>query len=333
MKLDDLIKQRKPDWERLTVLMQRIERGQIGNLSEAELTEFGQLYRATTSDLALAQRDYPQHPLTLYLNQLVGRAHPLVYRGDPLILRQLKEFYLRGFPRLYRELFPFIFAAALLFFGTGIVTYFVTVANPAAANYLLSPGLISDIKDGTPWWKDLNEANQVGATVIMANNLRVSFFAFAGGMVAGLLTIYVLIANGLDLGAVFGLLQVYGHAGPLWEFVIGHGVLELSEITMTGGSGLMLAYAILQPGLLSRKDALTVAAQKSIRLLLGSAPLLLIAGAIEGFVSPSAAPVVLKYTIGIASGVLLYTYLFLAGRPKIRDRFARRALAQNYLTK
>ncbi len=76
----------------------------------------------------------------------------------------------------------------------------------------------------------------------------------------------------------------------------------------------MLGYAMVHPGLLSRKDALVVAAQKAIRLLLGTAPLLVVAGTIEGIISPSDAPAVLKYAIGITSGILLYGYLSLAGR-------------------
>ncbi len=321
MTFDELIRQHQPDWERLTVLLQRIERGQLRALSEAELIEFGRLYRVTTSDLAVAQRDFPHHPLALYLNQLVGRAHPVVYRGDPIVVRQVKEFYRRGFPQLYREVAPFIFAAAILFFGTAILFYFVTLANPDAARYILSPRTIAEIKSGTPWWKDLNDANQIGASVIMFNNLRIAFLAFAGGMLLALLTIYILITNGLAFSAILALAQLSGHAPPLWEFVIGHGVLELSEITMAGGSGLMLAYAVLQPGLLSRRDALAVAAQKSIRLLLGSAPLLVIAGAIEGFISPSdVIPAPLKFAIGIASGILLYSYLMLAGRAPAHSR-------------
>jgi uncharacterized membrane protein SpoIIM required for sporulation len=160
----------------------------------------------------------------------------------------------------------------------------------------------------------LNGANGVGSALIMTNNLQVSFLAFSGGMLLGLFTLYVLVMNGLSLGVTLGLMQVYGHAAPLWEFVIGHGVLELSVITMAGGSGLLIGYAMLHPGLLSRKDALVVAAQKSIRLLLGSAPLLVVAGIIEGLVSPSEIIAPIKYSIGITSGILLYSYVFLAGR-------------------
>jgi uncharacterized membrane protein SpoIIM required for sporulation len=309
---DELIQNRKPDWERLSALLQRAQHGQLAAMNEAELIEFGRLYRATTSDLAIAQRDFPRHNLAVYLNQLVGRAHPFIYHGEPVIWRRLREFYLRGFPQLYREVAPFIGLAALLFLGTGVVFYLVTLANPDAASYVLSPRLVGYIKSGHLWFKDPGAGGETLAALIMTNNIQVAFFAFAGGMALSLITIYVLISNGLALGAVLALMQVYGHAAPLWEFVIGHGVLELSELTMAGGSGLMLGYAVLQPGLLSRRNALSEAARKSVKLLLGSVPLLVIAGIIEGLLSPSDAPFWLKYAVGITSGILLYAYLFRA---------------------
>lgn len=315
MSADQLIRTRKADWEHLEALLQRVEQGRIAALSESELIEFGRLYRAASSDLAIAQRDSPDKDVTRYLNHLVGRAHPMVYRGEPLVWRRLKEFYLVALPQLYRELLPFIAAAALLFLGAAVVLYGVMLVNPDAADLVLDPPLISLIKEGTPWWKDLNDFNEIGSAFIMTNNLRVAFFAYSGGMALGLLTVYVLLLNGIHFGAVLGLLQHYGNAAPLWEFVIGHGVLELSEIVMAGGAGLMLGYAILRPGLLARRDALALAAQKSIRLLLGTAPLLVVAGIIEGLISPSnAVPAPIKYGIGITTGILLYGYLLLAGR-------------------
>ncbi len=311
---DELINARKADWERLTRFLQRARRGRLTDFSEGELVDLGNLYRAATSDLAIAQRDFPRHNLAVYLNHLVGRAHPLVYHGDPLVWRRIAEFYWRGMPRLYRELGGYMLCAALLLFGTGALFYLVVLANPSAADHILPSSLIGSIKSGHLWFKDGDIAGETMSAILMSNNIRVSFLAFSGGMLAGLFTVYVLVINGLLLGGVFSLMQVYGHAAPLWEFVIGHGVLELSEITMAGGSGLLLGHAMLQPGLLSRRNALALAAQKAMRLLLGSVPLLIVAGLIEGLLSPSDAPAALKYAVGIGSGILLYGYILLAGR-------------------
>lgn len=319
---DELTNRRKGDWEALSDLARRARH--VNTLSESELVELGRLYRSATSDLAIAQRDFPRHNVAQYLNQLVGRVHPIIYQDEPLVASRLVDFYARDWPRLYRELAPFILTASILFFGFAILAFGITSGDPATANYLLSPSTIASIKSGQMWWKDLNGSNQIGSTMIMTNNLQVAFSAFAGGILLGLYTVYVLVMNGLNLGSVFGLLQVYGNAPALLEFVVGHGVLELSEITMAGGSGLLLGYALLHPGLLTRKDALVVAAQKAVRLLLGSAPLLLAAGAIEGFISPSDTVAPVKFAIGITSGILLYGYLFLGGRPLPRFRVPRR---------
>lgn len=314
MRPDELIAARRSAWERLAALLKRAGSGRIASLSESELVELGQLYRAATSDLAIAQRDFPRHDLAVFLNQLVGRAHPVVYGGGPVIWRQMREFYRRGYPRLYRELAPFMLASALLFFGTAAAFYAIVLASPDAASYVLSPSLVGMVKSGHLWFKDNDTAGGTMASLLMTNNIRVSFMAFAGGMLLGLFTVYVLIFNGLNLGGVLALMQVYGHAAPLWEFIIGHGVLELSELTMAGASGLMLGHAMLRPGLLSRRNALAVAAQKSVRLMLGSAPLLVVAGLIEGLLSPSDAPAEIKIAVGVGSGIVLYAYLFLAGR-------------------
>jgi uncharacterized membrane protein SpoIIM required for sporulation len=124
-----------------------------------------------------------------------------------------------------------------------------------------------------------------------------------------------MVFNGLIIGGLTGLTAHYGVGFELWTFVIGHGIIELSTIFIAGGAGLMLGWAIIRPGLMSRRDALTVAARKAVRLVIGCVPLLVIAGVIEGFISPAEGiPWPVKWGIGLGSGLLLYAYLFLAGR-------------------
>jgi uncharacterized membrane protein SpoIIM required for sporulation len=148
----------------------------------------------------------------------------------------------------------------------------------------------------------------------MTNNIRVSFLAFAGGVLLGLLTVYVLIVNGLQIGGILGLCAQFGLADELLTFVVGHGVIELSVIFVAGGSGLQLGWALLRPGPYRRRDALVRAGRRAVRLVAGCVPLLIIAGLIEGFISPSALPATLKANVGLISGVLLYTYWLKAGK-------------------
>jgi uncharacterized membrane protein SpoIIM required for sporulation len=158
----------------------------------------------------------------------------------------------------------------------------------------------------------------VAASGIMTNNIRVIVLTFAGGMTAGLLTIWVLIQNGLMLGAISGLAFRYGVGWDLWEFVIGHGVIEVSVLAISGGTGLLIGWAMVHPGLMRRSDALADAGKRTVRVLCGCIPLLVIAGTIEGFISPNEfIPVAVKWAVGISTGILLYAYLLLAGRGEV----------------
>lgn len=317
MNADQFTRTRQADWQALTQLLEQCQNG-VGRLTPADIQRLGNLYRAATSDLALAQREFPQARVTAYLNQLVARGHAVIYRGEPASWRQLKEFVGTGFPLLFRTALPFIVAAALLFGLPALIGTVVLAVEPAHVNWLAPAGvqtLVAQIEEGA-LWTDIPVAERpYASSFIMTNNIRVSFLAFAGGVTGGLLTVYVLIFNGLLLGAVTGLTAHYGIGFELWTFIIGHGVLELSAIFIVGGAGLMMGWALLSPGLQRRRDALTAAARRAVRLVLGSIPVLVVAGIIEGFVSPNEAiPWPVKWGVGLLTGVLFYGYLWLAGR-------------------
>ena len=319
MNANDFIESRRAIWGRLDKLLQRSQRG-IRLLSPDEVTELGQLYRAATSDLALAKRDFPGHRVTTYLNQLVGRAHAVVYRSEPLSFKRLIDFVRTGFPSAYREMLPFTVVAALLFFLPALLAGIATAADPDTARLLLPPSvqdLIPIIENRDLWTNIPIYERPYASSFIMRNNIRVSFLAFGGGMLAGLLTVWMMLTNGLILGGLTGLTIHYGIGFELWTFVIGHGVIELSVIVMAGGTGLKLGWAILHPGLLRRRDALVQAGQQAVRLLTGAVPLLIVAGFIEGFISPSELlPWPFKWGVGLVSGVTLYGYLLFAGRSR-----------------
>jgi len=323
VRADEFYQSRKSDWETLSRLLDQ-SRTDIRRLSETQVRDLARLYRATTSDLALAKRDFPRNEVTVYLNQLVARAHAVVYRSEPLALSRLWRFATMDFPRLFRETWIFTFVAALVFILPAIVSGFVTFARPQSATLLLPPQvhhLISIVEDKELWVDIPVEERPYTSAFIMRNNIQVSFLAFASGLTAGMLTLWVLFFNGLLIGTLTGLTAFHGIGFELWTFVIGHGVIELTIIFIAGGSGLMLGWAILRPGLLRRRDALAQAARKAVYLLLGAVPWLVVAGTIEGFISPNEnIPIPVKWAVGIGSGILLYGYLLLAGREKKKRR-------------
>ena len=142
-----------------------------------------------------------------------------------------------------------------------------------------------------------------------------TFFAFALGAVFGLGTLYVLAFNGASFGAIIALTYRAGFGNDLLlGFVISHGVIELTCIFIAGGAGLLIGTALLMPGNLSRADALKSRGMEAVRLIIGCVPLLVVAGIIEGFISPQPIPAVIKIGIGLLTGITLYSYLLLAGR-------------------
>ena len=151
--------------------------------------------------------------------------------------------------------------------------------------------------------------------LIIVNNVRVAVAAFAGGLTAGALTLYLLVANGALLGTVLAVVQGYGLSGGLLTFTAAHGPLEISCIVLSGGAGLRLAWALLRPGDRSRRDALRLAGAQAIRVMLLVIPALGVAGILEAFLSPSGAPIALKITVGVIAGLALWSYIFLVGRP------------------
>ncbi len=298
-------------------LLHKTRHGSVAGLNERELRALGALYRAAAADLALAQRDFPHHEVTPFLNHLVGRAHHRVYRGSSLGRGRIRDFLRAGFPQLFRRHWRYIAVAALLFFGPALLCWPLVARDPTRAYTLLpqAAAMFQNVEREGRLWIDISAAESSAAgAFIMTNNIQVAFMAFAGGALAGLLTVYVLLTNGIMLGTIFGFVQAYGLADELGAFVIGHGPIELSVICIAGGAGLRLGHAMIAPGLLRRRDAIAQAARDALGLVAGGALLLVLAGLIEGFLSPSALPWQAKALIGVGSGVLLYAYLLRAGR-------------------
>ncbi|MEP7288137.1 MAG: stage II sporulation protein M [Chloroflexota bacterium] len=313
MLVNDFIKFREKDWQRLQLLIDK-RRGR-SPLTADEVRELGTLYRAVTSDLALARRDYPGQRVTQFLNQLLTRTHSYIYQQDVSDLRSVVRYFTQTLPRTFRKTWVFTLVAFLLFIIPGIVSCRLTYVTPEAGD-LFGLAAQREILAEKKIWTDIpvNQRPYTSA-FIMTNNIRIAILVFGGGISFGLFGVYLLVVNGLLIGGAFGLAAHYGMGESLLQFVFGHGVIELSVIFIAGGAGLQLGWALLNPGPYSRIDALGLAARQAVVLVVAAVPLLIIAGTIEGFFSPSTeTPLVAHIAVGVLSGVLLYTYLILAGR-------------------
>jgi uncharacterized membrane protein SpoIIM required for sporulation len=316
MPTDRFINERKGAWQRLEELLRLLDKMSLRRLHREEVREIGRIYRRTSSDLAIARAESRDPRLVNYLNSLVIRAHGRIYRTEAMEGgRRLRNFFLRDFPRTFRRTWKFTATAFAFCLVFGLVGFFCTwrdadFSELVGINYVMR----DKISSGVHWWEQLNDANQIGGAAIMTNNIQVMFNAFAMGAMLGVGTLLVMAFNGLNIGAVLALTYRAGFGNDLVTFMVGHGVIELSCIFIAGGAGLLVGAAILAPGDLSRFDALRLRGREAIHLIVGCIPLLVVAGTIEGFISPAPIAPVFKFATAAVTGVALYSYLLLGGR-------------------
>ncbi len=317
MNVERWLRTRRVSWQKLEELLKKVDSSGLGSLDRQGLTELGRLYRATSADLSRARALKLNSELQIYLNNLVVRAHNQVYQNKQSRLSDLFLFFLHGFPRQFQTNILYVLTAFLLFLLPGLGCYREALYDPNFGQLEIVPGqsLVSEelyhmIENRQMWTDSVQDSSPAVAGLIATNNIKVSLLAFATGITFGIGTVYVLIMNGMSIGTVFGVCQDYGMAHRLAAFVAGHGVIELMAIFISGGAGLMIGGAMLFPGQLSRRDSLKKVARPAMELFAGTVLMLLVAGTIEGFVSPRTdIGADVKYMVSAATAAMLTLYL------------------------
>jgi len=307
---------RKESWSRLETLVQQVETSSLKTLSSADLRDFGLLYRQAAADLSAVRADEASRTLEAYLNRLVSRAHNYIYSGDRMNLGSIWNFFATGYPRIFRRLLPYTTTAFAIFLAGALLGTLLAVARPQFMHAMLGPRMVDTIEHHKMWTDSILTAKPQASSAIMTNNIAVCFYTYAGGILAGLGTIFLMFTNGMSIGVVTTACTQNHMALSIWSFVAAHGALELPSIFISGGAGLRLASGLLFPGMLRRRDALALAGGESIRLLAGTVPLLVIAGLLEAFLSPTHAPLALKFSVSAVLLTGLCLWLSEGGRVK-----------------
>ena len=316
-----LVRRQRAQWDEYRTLLDEARARGLDALGEARVSRFAALYREMAADLARA-RTYGGSPELLYtMERMVGTGHNLLYRPPARSWRRFRAFAAGGFAALARRRWKPIVLGAALFYLPALLTFAAVRAQPELERELLSAEMLSRVEGaaekearGEGYHDETPVLMPVLASRLISNNVQVTFFAFAGGILAGLGTVLILLMNGLHLGSVAGAFANHGQSLHLWTFVLPHGVIELTAICIAGGAGLWLGSAMLLPGRRTRREVLVTRGREAVSLIGGTALMLVCAGMIEGFISPSPLPREVKLSAAALFALALACYFAFAGR-------------------
>ena len=321
MKQRPFEQQHAADWQAFAATLDRLERRQSDQTAAAPLpiAEVPAAYRRLCQQLAIARARRYGGPLLDRLNHLALRAYQQFYRAPRRRGRAVLDFLLADFPRRVRADAQRFWWCAALFYVPLLAMGGAVYQAPELIYSLLSPEAVAEI--------EANYAPGQGAIdrpaaddlamfgYYIHNNIGIGFRTFAGGLLLGVGAAFILVLNGVLLGAVAGYLTARGYLETFYTFIAGHGAFELTGIVLAGVAGLKLGWAIAAPGRRSRAEALRQAAAEGVRLILGVTVLLALAAFVEAFWSSNQAiPTAIKYAVGAANWVLVILYLTQAGR-------------------
>ncbi len=310
MNIKQFMKQHRDDWkqlEQLISLLSKKRRSLTGN----DIEQFNRLYQKTAQNLSYSQTYFPTEDVTTYLNGLVSKAHNLLYKDQTSSMKQFQYFFSTTFIGLFLKQWKFVIIAMLLFLLGAVGSYF-SVLNDSLNIYSVLPADIAQGVDPESLGEhDGAVDSPFMSAAIMTNNIQVAILAFAGGITFGILTVYLLIYNGIIIGALAALFWQHDKAYDFWAYIVPHGMIELTAIFIAGGAGLLMGYKLFVPGPYTRAYQLKQQAKHSVQLLLGTIPLFVIAGIIEGYITPAPISLEAKYIVALLTvfGLVFYVLI------------------------
>ncbi len=315
-----------PLWERFNRMLAGFE-ASAGNDGHHDAesdnpADFPGLYKTICNHYALARSRQYSPALVARLHRFVLRGHRQLYRPRRAWVQKAIAFIGSDFPRTLRRHRAIFYLTLLIFAVPAAVAGYLTYHDPVMIYGIMDEGQVSrveymyDPQNRKPG-RDMNRTSETNVRMFgfyILNNISIGFRTFAGGMLLGLGTLLSLLFNGLFLGAVAGHLSHAPYAGVFWPFVAGHGAFELTAIVISGTAGLLLARALIMPGIQTRRGALKAMAPQALKLVMGAAFMLLIAAFVEAFWSPSAVPPGVRLAVAAFNWLMVSAYFVLAGR-------------------
>lgn len=301
------------EWDELEKLLAALKRG----AQESPAERMASLYRRACEQLALARsRTYPAHIIDR-LNHLTAEAHQAIYQRREVGAQALRRLLVVEFPSAVRAHGRYVLLATLTFVAPLLSLGVLAYLNPELILSLLDAEAVAQFEDmysgsGGPIGRARKaESDWIMFGFYIYNNIGIAFQCFAGGLFAGVGSLFFLGFNGAYIGAVAGYLTQRGFSAAFYSFVATHGAFELTAIVLSGAAGLRIGRALLAPGRRTRRHALTLAARESIVIVYGATGLLVIAAAIEAFWSSAPwIPHAVKYAAAACCWLAVFGYLW-----------------------
>jgi uncharacterized membrane protein SpoIIM required for sporulation len=276
------------DWEGMGGLLGRIRSRGLRSLDHAELERLAALHRRIISDYAYARTHFQGTAAELRLQRLAFGAHRLLAHPEQPWPGRLRAFYRHGFPATFRLCMPAIGVSLSVFLVAALLGFLITALHTDFALLFLGPDAIEGVRNGEIWTDSVGSItpHSLLSAKIFTNNMTVALTAWAGGALLGIGSLYVVFFNGIMLGGVIGLCWQYDLLDRLWAWVAAHGPLEILLIIVASGAGLVLAQGMVVATNGSRQRSIQRHARRSMHLVLGVLPWLVLLGVVEGFLSP-----------------------------------------------
>lgn len=320
MKTSIVLNERQAEWEELAQMCQYLELRGLKGIDGGKISRFAFLYRKACADLALADA-YQLPPAAVDgLHQLVGRAHNQLYRTPAI---DFSTWWHSLFVDVPRRIFcDRCVQAVFILFWTLFLLSAQLASDPRRwpnyAESLLPEAMLEHLESNfqAPFSSQNREERMLSAVFYIQHNTSIGLQCFAGGLLflPGLL---IVIFNAAHLGAAFGYMMRPDTPGGdnFFQFVTAHGPFELTAIVLSAGAGLRLGLAWVSTLGWSRSASVRNTAEEVLPVLGAAVILFFMAAVIEGFLSPSSAPYVIKALVGILCSGLITAYFIILGFP------------------
>ncbi len=291
-----------------------------GSLDYDSLERLALAYRQVLQDHALASWRFPGTGAARRLARLAIEGTRWLHGALDDRRHSLRRFWTRTFPLAFRGTARSLAITVSVFFVAALFGFFLAMVQTRLAVSLLGPSTIEKLESGHLWTESLVRSvpHAISSSGIATNNIAVALVGWAGGALAGLGSLYIVLFNGFLLGALLGVTHHYGMASRLLEFVAAHGQLEITLILVSAAAGLEVGRALIAAGDVPREWALREAARQSLAVVLGCAPWFVLLAIVESFLSPDPnLPAWIKVLFGSALEAL---FLLAAWNPFLQEK-------------